>query len=66
MDVTFSPAGPDGDRRRRRHPNAEQAHPMTLQHFDAETSASVSQHLKSNTKKKQARGRGKQQKQQSG
>lgn len=61
VDVTFSPAGPDGDSRRRRRPNTEQAHPMTLQRFDTETSASVSQHLKSNTKWKQARGRGKQQ-----
>lgn len=36
VDVTFSPAGPDGDSRRRRRPNTEQAHPMTPQRFDAE------------------------------
>lgn len=30
VDVAFSPAGPDGDSRRRRRPNTEQAHPMTL------------------------------------
>lgn len=47
VDVTFSPAGPDGDSRRRRRPNTEQAHPMTLQRFDTETSASVKQTLRS-------------------
>lgn len=65
VNVTFSLAGPDGDSRRKRGPNTEQAHLMTLQRFDAKTSASVSQHLKSNTKRKQARGREKQWEQQS-
>lgn len=41
----FSPTGPDADRGDRQHSNTEQAHPMTLQRFDTEPSASASQHL---------------------
>lgn len=63
--ATFSLAGPDGNSRHKRGPNTEQAHSMTLQRFDAETLTSISQHLKSNTKRNQARGREKQWKQQS-
>lgn len=50
--LKISPKGPDADCGRRS--NTEQAHPMTLQSVSAEPSASASQHLKNNTKRKQA------------